>query len=340
MPYDEANASTRLTGSLGATQFQNGVSAAHVAQSSLAYAAVTSVETENPVTVTLRHVFGYLDLAVTTAKWQGWSVESVVVTSKSGTTLAGDYTFDMPTAKLAFTGNESPVRDAESQRCDARRGDVPRLCRRGRSRSAPGPTKSPCRWRRTANRASFSRVKPRLAEGIAPEAVTTMALAVDSFDEEIAEDDSIDLSDPDGDGVKETANCYVAGAAGRTYRFPATVMGNGYTTPATADYAGAGTAPGITPEALAPKSAQLLWQTEPNLIADVKLRSNQVYFTLNGEAGGTLKEGNAVIAVFSEADGGGDILWSWHIWVTAADLDARCRPIRSTTTSRPQVLPS
>lgn len=81
-------------------------------------------------------------------------------------------------------------------------------------------------------------------------------------------------------------------------------------------------APGITPEALAPKSAQLLWQTEPNLIADVKLRSNQVYFTLNGEAGGALKEGNAVIAVFSEADGGGDILWSWHIWVTAADLDA------------------
>lgn len=48
MPYDEANASTRLTGSLGATQFQNGVSAAHIAQSSLAYAAVTSVETGKP----------------------------------------------------------------------------------------------------------------------------------------------------------------------------------------------------------------------------------------------------------------------------------------------------
>ncbi|MFR7603183.1 MAG: hypothetical protein ACLUYV_05280 [Alistipes shahii] len=45
--------------SLGATQFQNGVSAAHIAQSALAYAAVTSVETENPVAVTLRHVFGY-----------------------------------------------------------------------------------------------------------------------------------------------------------------------------------------------------------------------------------------------------------------------------------------
>ena len=118
------------------------------------------------------------------------------------------------------------------------------------------------------------------------------------------------------------ANCYVAGATGRTYRFPATVMGNGFTTPATADYAGAGAAPGVTPETLAPKSAQLLWQTEPNLIVDVKLRSNQVYFTLNGEVGGTLTEGNAVIAVFSEADGGGDILWSWHIWVTAADLDA------------------
>ena len=167
MPYDEANASTRLTGSLGATQFQNGVSAAHVAQSSLAYAAVTSVETENPVAVTLRHVFGYLDLAVTTAKWQGWSVESVVVTSKSGTTLAGDYTFDMPTAKLAFTGNESP--SVTLKVSGATLGE-------GRSTamppwplpSVPGPMKSPCRWRRTANRASFSRVKPRSPKALRP----------------------------------------------------------------------------------------------------------------------------------------------------------------------------
>ncbi len=321
MPYDEANASTRLTGSLGATQFQNGVSAAHIAQSSLAYATVTSVETENPVAVTLRHVFGYLDLAVTTAKWQGWSVESVVVTSKSGTTLAGDYTFDMPTAKLAFTGNESPSVTLKVSGATLGEGTFHGYA----AVAAPvgaGTYEVAVQVAKDGEQSIVLKGEASLAEGIAPEAVTTMALAVDSFDEEIAEDDSIDLSDPDGDGVKETANCYVAGAAGRTYRFPATVMGNGYTTPATADYAGAGTAPGITPEALAPKSAQLLWQTEPNLIADVKLRSNQVYFTLNGEAGGALKEGNAVIAVFSEADSGGDILWSWHIWVTAADLDA------------------
>lgn len=321
MPYDEANASTRLTGSLGATQFQNGVSAAHIAQSSLAYATVTSVETENPVAVTLRHVFGYLDLAVTTAKWQGWSVESVVVTSKSGTTLAGDYTFDMPTAKLAFTGNESPSVTLKVSGATLGEGTFHGYA----AVAAPvgaGTYEVAVQVAKDGEQSIVLKGEASLAEGIAPEAVTTMALAVDSFDEEIAEDDSIDLSDPDGDGVKETANCYVAGAAGRTYRFPATVMGNGFTTPATVDYAGAGTAPGITPEALAPKSAQLLWQTEPNLIADVKLRSNQVYFTLNGEAGGALKEGNAVIAVFSEADGGGDILWSWHIWVTAADLDA------------------
>ena len=241
-PYDEANASTLLMGSLGTTQFQNGVSAAHIAQNSLACAAVTSIETENPVSATFRHVFGYLDLAVTTTKWRGWSMESVVVTSKSGATLAGSYTFDMPTEELVFTGNESPSITLKVSGATLGDGTFHGYAAVAAPVSA-GTYEVAVQVAKDGEQSIVLKGEASLAEGIAPEAVTVMALAVDSFDEEIAEDDSIDLSDPDSDGVKEMANCYVAGATGRTYRFPATVMGNGFTTPATADYAGAGAAP-------------------------------------------------------------------------------------------------
>ncbi len=145
------------------------------------------------------------------------------------------------------------------------------------------------------------------------------ALSIDSFTSSVIEDDSIDLSDPDGDGVRETANCYVAGKAGQTYRFPATIMGNGYTTPADPSYSvKGGTAPGITPSVMAPASAKVLWQTAPTLITNVKLQNDHVYFELPGD-NGTFVPGNAVIAIY---DGSGRILWSWHIWVTDADLEA------------------
>ena len=125
-------------------------------------------------------------------------------------------------------------------------------------------------------------------------------------------------------GSTETANCYVAGAAGRRYKMPVTVMGNGYTTAEDTGYSTAlqGASPGITPSALAPKSAQLLWQTASDLISDVTYDDGYVYFTLNGTVGGALTQGNASIAVYSGDHASGDILWSWHIWVTDANLDA------------------
>ncbi len=138
--------------------------------------------------------------------------------------------------------------------------------------------------------------------------------------------EAIDLSNPDGTGV-ETANCYVAGAAGTTYKFPAIIMGNGYTTPADPDYVTTGnpkgTAPGIKPSTLTPLSAKLLWQTSAGLLSEVQLLDGCVYFKSNGEAGGTLTAGNAVIAIYSGENGTGDILWSWHIWVTDVDLDSK-----------------
>lgn len=45
-----------------------------------------------------------------------------------------------------------------------------------------------------------------------------------------------------------------------------------------------------------------------------------MYFTLNGSDETPLVSGNAVIAAYDDT---GAVIWSWHIWVTDADLDAK-----------------
>lgn len=131
----------------------------------------------------------------------------------------------------------------------------------------------------------------------------------------------IDLSNPDGDATAETANCYVAGLAGRRYCFPATVMGNGVTTPAATDYTTGSNIYSTELKAyeLSPLSAKLLWQTNPCLIKHVVLANGKIFFTMNGRVGGSLTEGNALIAGL---DSNNLPVWSWHIWVTNDDLDA------------------
>ena len=136
-------------------------------------------------------------------------------------------------------------------------------------------------------------------------------------DATVAFNDIISLGSP------ETANCYVAGLAGRRYKMPVTVMGNGYTlAPDGSAPTSNGEALGLAPSPLSPNSAQLLWQTAANLVRDVTYDNGFVYFTLNGSVGGALTQGNASIAVYADKNTGGDLLWSWHIWVTDADLDA------------------
>jgi hypothetical protein len=96
--------------------------------------------------------------------------------------------------------------------------------------------------------------------------------------------------------TNETANSYIA-RPNSIYKFNATVMGNGATTT------------GVTPEALAPVSASVLWQTADGLISGTPTLSNgYVTFSTNAAA-----DGNAVIAV---KDASNNVLWSWHIWIT------------------------
>lgn len=121
------------------------------------------------------------------------------------------------------------------------------------------------------------------------------------------ESESVDLS------LRGTSNCYIISEANR-YRFNASVIGNGTC--------------GIIPDAsfhtsdpsIKPVSAEVLWEcsganikaAEGEILSDVILKDGYVHFTSTG------KEGNALIAV---KDTDGNILWSWHIWVTDKPLD-------------------
>lgn len=115
-----------------------------------------------------------------------------------------------------------------------------------------------------------------------------------------------------------TANCYVVTRAG-AYEFDATTMGNGAATPPDASYAAGsayGKAAGITPEPLRPATAKLLWQTSPDLIGEVTLGAEG---RIRFRTADPFVEGNAVVAA---CDAEGAILWSWHLWLTATDLEA------------------
>lgn len=104
-----------------------------------------------------------------------------------------------------------------------------------------------------------------------------------------------------------SANCYVISKAG-DYKFLA-VKGNG-TEPVGAESS-------IDPIGM-PAKAVVLWESFGTTVApavgelikaDVEYRDGYVFFS----TADTYQEGNAVIAV---TDSEGNILWSWHIWLT------------------------
>lgn len=126
----------------------------------------------------------------------------------------------------------------------------------------------------------------------------------------LANNDAV-IEDIPEDALEETANCYIVTQPGE-HSFKATVIGNG--------------AKGIIPGAgfhtdtpyINPKSAKVLWSTKKDFVTDVRVENGRVYYTVPESiafSDGTLS-GNAVIAVYSEPDCQGEILWSWHIWGT------------------------
>lgn len=113
----------------------------------------------------------------------------------------------------------------------------------------------------------------------------------------------------------KSANCYTVSAQGTTndnkvFKFPA-VKGNTYVKGSEA-----GTSVGTVHEVV------VIWETwntssvtEKSIIKVVDYADGFIYF----KTPKTLHEGNALIAA---KDSGGNILWSWHIWVPATDVGA------------------
>ena len=129
-------------------------------------------------------------------------------------------------------------------------------------------------------------------------------------------------------GTAKSANCYIIKAPGY-YKLPL-VFGNtlnnltnanGNSSPTFKDANNAQ----ITSESISGvKGAKLLWQDEYGLIdpTSIRVADNYLYFEIKE---GSITQGNALIAATSGENGTGDILWSWHIWVTDADFQNKVK---------------
>lgn len=150
-----------------------------------------------------------------------------------------------------------------------------------------------------------------------------------------------DLSTQGGTAGANTANCYLVHAAGH-YRIPL-VYGNALKggSPNAQAYSFAGesgknewsylnafkrvggdiTQPYIYGDSDVADCC-LLWQDAINVVRDVRLSGDGKYLEFEVDAT-NLVQGNAIVAV---RDAGGNILWSWHIWVTEYDPGTPLNP--------------
>ena len=64
--------------------------------------------------------------------------------------------------------------------------------------------------------------------------------------------------------------------------------------------------------------AELVWQDQPNLVQNIQLLQPDQKYIVFHVSQANIHEGNAVIALKNSATG--DIVWSWHLWVTASNM--------------------
>ena len=183
-------------------------------------------------------------------------------------------------------------------------------------------------------------------EGQAGTAVTTNAATAQTSTLQAkaargTEDNPFDLSTHDLNGnptLMNTANCYIVNAPG-TYKIPlvyGNAIKNGQPNPAAYSHANfknywgiSITQPWINDDVTKTEQkiadAKLLWQDARYLIRgnSVKLTAdkNYIQFTITAA---DIQQGNAVIAAYDSdtPNGGPYIAWSWHIWVTATDIES------------------
>lgn len=100
---------------------------------------------------------------------------------------------------------------------------------------------------------------------------------------------------PQVDYTKSPANCYVATEPQTRYIFNPMIGGSG--------------------TALETAEIRLIWQTSESLVKYVDLRDGVASFYIDEDRDneGKVVPGNALIGAYNAS---GDIIWSWHIWVT------------------------
>lgn len=109
--------------------------------------------------------------------------------------------------------------------------------------------------------------------------------------------------------TRGTANCYLAPQLGTWYSFNASIPGNGRE------------APGLSQTSLKGSEARILWESGAAagaVLQDVFFRRGRIYVRT-----GTAR-GNAVVGLF---DAAGACIWSWHIWATDYDPEAKTQQV-------------
>lgn len=110
------------------------------------------------------------------------------------------------------------------------------------------------------------------------------------------------LDNPDVDLRQSPANCYIANKPATRYLFNPYVGGNSV--------------------ALDTEYIEIIWQTTNDIIKYVDLQDGVASFYVeeltddDDKPQGKLQEGNALIGAY---DAAGELLWSWHIWLTNSD---------------------
>lgn len=146
-----------------------------------------------------------------------------------------------------------------------------------------------------------------------------------------------DLSTIGGTAPMNTANCYIVNAGGH-YKLPlvyGNAVKNGTDNPSAYSSTAAAesstflrtfrrhddqpiTGPFIY-EQFTPGDATLVWMDMIELVTNVRLADNGTYLAFDVPQS-RIAQGNAIVAV---RDAGGNIMWSWHIWVTPlVDMDS------------------
>lgn len=99
----------------------------------------------------------------------------------------------------------------------------------------------------------------------------------------------------------QRANCYLLTEAKKSYCFPVKFRGE-------------------SDQPIDVERVELLWQDRSNLISYIEMMDQeQVSFFVEADSKGKLQPGNALLGGYDQA---GNLLWTWHLWVTSSEPQA------------------